>query len=293
MCRVFALTAGEERVTLAHWALDIPDSIVAQSHFEPDGTGLGFFDEVGNPVVEREPIPAFRDHQFKKEARTERSSTFIAHIRYASVESFETDDTHPFSQQGRLFAHNGIIHDLPALEREVGDDFMRFVDGHTDSERMFALISKRITERDDITEGLTDAMRWVADNIPVYSLNLVLATHDELWALRYPQTHALHVLERRPRGESNSGFRGASANNAMRVHSDDLDDKPTVIVASEPMDDDPGWREIANGELLHISPEVVAHSDVILDRPPKTQLAIDDLNPRAADSQRHPNRKVA
>ena len=33
----------------------------------------------------------------------------------------------------------------------------------------------------------------------------------------------------------------------MRVHSDDLDGHPAVVLASEPMDDDPGWRAMTSG----------------------------------------------
>ncbi len=82
------------------------------------------------------------------------------------------------------------------LEREIGDDYMGPVEGRTDSERLFALITKRIDELGDVGEGIASAVGWVADHVPVYSLNLTLGTADELWALRYPDTHELFVLER-------------------------------------------------------------------------------------------------
>src|SRR3954447_18716733 len=120
MCRLFAMTAGRERITVSHWLLDASDSLVAQSHFEPDGTGIGFFDEAGNPVVDRQPLAAFRDDEFIKAARTERSSTFLAHIRFASTPSFAITDTHPFQSDARLFAHNGVVFGVEDLEGEIG-----------------------------------------------------------------------------------------------------------------------------------------------------------------------------
>ncbi|MDX6582967.1 MAG: hypothetical protein QOI10_2151 [Solirubrobacterales bacterium] len=289
MCRLFAMTAGEERITVSHWLLDASDSLVAQSHFEPDGTGLGFFDESGNPVVDRQPLAAFRDDEFTKVARTERSSTFLAHIRFASVPSFAITDTHPFQREGMLFAHNGVLDGVEDLEREIGEEYMGPVEGRTDSERLFALITKRIDELGDVGEGIASAVGWVADNVPVYSLNLTLGTADELWALRYPDTHELFVVERRQEGGPAPGeFYGRSHNGALRVHSQEIDDKPVVIVASERMDDHPDWRALEPGELLHVTPDVVAHSRIILDRPPSHPLGVDDLDPRSAESQRNP-----
>jgi predicted glutamine amidotransferase len=287
MCRLFAMTAGEERIAVTHWLLDAPDSLIAQSHFQPDGTGLGFFDEAGNPVVDRQPLAAFRDDEFIKEARTERSSTFLAHIRFASMPSFAITDTHPFQSEGRLFAHNGVAYGMEDLEREIGTDYMGPVEGSTDSERVFALITKRIDETGDVGEGIASATSWMADNVPLYSLNLTLATADELWALRYPDTHELFVLERGPRKSGPDEFHGTSSH-GLRVHSDDLGDTPAVVVASERMDDEGDWRALEPGELLHVTPDVETHSRIILDRPPRHLLGVDDLDPRSAESQRHP-----
>jgi len=59
----------------------------------------------------------------------------------------------------------------------------------TDSERFFALITKEIEAHDgDVGEGIAAAARWVAEELPVYSLNCVLATPTDLWALRYPES---------------------------------------------------------------------------------------------------------
>jgi len=288
MCRLFAMTAGTERIAVTHWLLDASDSLIVQSHFEPDGTGLGFFDDLGNPVVDRQPIAAFRDEDFIREARTERSSTFLAHIRFASVSSFAVSDTHPFQGEGRLFAHNGIVYEVEELEREIGEEYMAGVEGNTDSERLFALITKKIDETGDVGEGIAAAVGWVADNLPVYSLNLTLGTADELWALRYPDTHELYVLERGPGKTGPDEFHGKSSNGALRVHSEEISEKPAVVVASEPMDDHSDWRALEPGELLHVTPDVKTHSRIVLDRPPRRVLGVDDLDPRSAESQRNP-----
>src|SRR5260370_36257793 len=112
MCRLFGLAAGAEPVTATFWLLDAPDSLREQSHREPDGTGLGWFDIAGRPHVEKQPIAAFEDRAFAREARTVHASTFVAHIRFASTGALAVRNTHPFEQRDRLFAHNGVVTDL-------------------------------------------------------------------------------------------------------------------------------------------------------------------------------------
>ncbi len=81
------------------------------------------------------------------------SATFVAHVRYATTGANNLADTHPFEQRGRLFAHNGVIEDLPKLEAELGD-YRDLVQGDTDSERYFALITRHIDENDgDVAAG--------------------------------------------------------------------------------------------------------------------------------------------
>jgi predicted glutamine amidotransferase len=170
------------RVRATFWLLDAPDSLTRQSRGNPDGTGLGTFTVDGIPQLDRQPLPAFTDQRFAREAQHRESTTFLAHIRHASTGALEVRNTHPFEQDGRLFAHNGVIADLPALEAELGD-YRGLVAGDTDSERFFALITKHIDAyHGDIGAGITAAARWVAETLPMYSINLILTPPAELWA---------------------------------------------------------------------------------------------------------------
>src|SRR5690242_3528815 len=199
MCRLFGMSGAPRRVAATFWLLEAPDSLAKQSRREPDGTGLGTFDEQAHAVVSKQPLAAYEDRRFAMAARDVRSHTFVAHIRYASTGAVNLKNTHPFEQAGRLFAHNGVIGDLPALEQHLGDG-RRLVAGDTDSERFFALITRTIERRGDVKAGIEHAVGWVAEHLPVFALNFVLITARELWALRYPDTHELHVLERNAGG---------------------------------------------------------------------------------------------
>jgi predicted glutamine amidotransferase len=277
------MSGGPNRVAATFWLIEAPDSLAKQSHREPDGTGLGTFDEQGRPQIDKQPLAAYEDQAFAREAREVRSHTFIAHIRFASTGAVSPENTQPFEQHGRLFAHNGVIGDLAKLETELGEA-RSLVSGETDSERFFALITKKIGP--DVGQGIVQAARWIAENLPVFALNLILISASELWALRYPDTHELYVLERAAGGQSGSRhLEHASARGTVRVRSGDLARMPSVVVASERMDEHPDWRALEPGELLHVDPDLNVTISKVLDRPPAHPLTLADLEPRAAASQ--------
>jgi predicted glutamine amidotransferase len=286
MCRLFGMSGGDRRVRATFWLLEAPDSLARQSRREPDGTGVGWFDEDGRPRLAKQPLAAYADPAFAREAHELESTVFLAHIRYATTGAVDVRNTHPFEQRGRLFAHNGVILELERLERELGDD-RSLVQGDTDSERLFALITRE-TERHggDVGAGIAMAARWVAAQLPLYAINLVLGTREDLWALRYPDTHELWVLERDaggPRGGRH--LDAASAAGSVRVRSAALERHASVIVASERMDEDPGWRLLEPGELIHVGPALGVDSTIVLDEPPAHLLSLDDLQPAAAAAQ--------
>ncbi len=276
------MSAGSEPARATFWLLDAPDSLSVQSHREPDGTGLGWFDTEGRPHVSKQAHAAYSDRQFAREARELSATTFLAHIRFASTGALELRNTHPFEQRGRLFAHNGVIEDLPALDEHLGAD-RRLVKGDTDSERLFALITREIAARDgDVGAGIEAACGWVAANLPVFAINLLLASADGLWALRYPQTHPLFVLERAPGAPLAHASSLGSA-----VHAEAGARRPLVVLASERMDADPGWRMLGSGELLHVSDSLRTDTRLILAESPARPLSLEDLNPTARASQAH------
>jgi predicted glutamine amidotransferase len=266
MCRLFGLSAAPHRVRASFWLLEAPDSVLAQSRRNPDGTGLGYFERDGHPVLDKEPLPAYEDAAFAREARHVSSTTFVSHIRYATTGHRTVENTHPFALDDRVFAHNGVIEGLGRLEQRLGDE-LRLVRGDTDSERYFALVTKEIRACGDVVAGIAAAVRWIAATLPLSSLNFVLATRDELWAFRYPDAHRLYVLEREAGGR-HGGRALHHASATLRVHIPHLALYPTAVVASEPLDDSPDWRLLRPGELVHVSPALAVSSDLVVDTPP-------------------------
>jgi predicted glutamine amidotransferase len=338
MCRLFGLTSGTARVRATFWLLDAPDSLEAQSHRNVDGSGIGFFDPAGEPVVDKQPEPAFADQEFIHEAKDASSSTFVAHVRWATAGGRTIQNTHPFTMGGRIMAHNGGFGELPRLDEQLGS-YAGLVLGDTDSERYFALITQQIDAHGgDVGAGIAAAAGWIAANLPVSSLNTVVVAPGELWALRYPDQHALHILQRPPgrdkaaagkagphglerptgggqAGAGNPGPHGlegptgggqAAAGNAgphglerptgggqaaagdaglhvrsatSSVHVPGLGEAASVVVASERLDGEDGWRMLAPGELVHVRADLSVDCGVVLSRPPARLVPLPAGNP--------------
>src|SRR5215468_2963702 len=289
MCRLFGLHAGAAAIPATFWLIDAPDSLAAQSHRNPDGAGIGVFGADAQPTVDKEPLAAWQDPTFAAEARDLRGTTFLAHVRYASTGGHTRANTHPFLQQGRIFAHNGVVQELEDLDARLTQLGAKgLVLGQTDSERIFALITaETIRHGDDVAAGIVSAIGWIAEHLPVYALNLLLITATDLWALRYPATHQLHLLAR-PAGGTGDGQSGLD-HRSDRIHarSPHLADQPSVIIASEPMDDDPGWRLLLPGELLHVDRTLRISSSAPLPATPRHLLTLAELDEATAASQ-HP-----
>jgi predicted glutamine amidotransferase len=287
MCRLFGLHAGSDVVTATFWLLDAPDSLSEQSRRNPDGTGLGVFDAHGRPQLHKEPIAAWQDAAFATEAHDISGTTFIAHIRYATTGSLDVHNTHPFLQDGRIFAHNGVVEGLDVLDarlREIGTADL--VLGQTDSERVFALITGSIRARGgDVTAGLIDAMKWAAANVPIYAVNILLSTATDMWALRYPESNELYLLNRSDVQLAEPDPEFDLRTKRIRATSDHLSNRPSVVFATERMDDDPRWRLLAPGELVHVDKTLHVTRSVVLPDPPAHLLRNSDLSAHAQQAQ--------
>jgi glutamine amidotransferase len=288
MCRLFGLHAGSGPVRATFWLLDAPDSLSDQSRREPDGAGIGTFDADGKAHVAKQPLAAWEDHAFAREARVLKSTTFLAHVRYASTGAHTMANTHPFEQDGRLFAHNGAFGGLERLDQRLAElGAADLVHGQTDSERLFALITAETRfAAGDVGKGITRAIRWVARELPVFSLNLIVTTATDLWAVRYPATHELHILERNPAAATEPAPLDARSTR-IRAHSRDLARSAHVLIATEPMNPDPGWRPMASGEMVHVGPDLAVTATVPFEEAPAHPLTLSDLDAAAAESQKH------
>ncbi|QNE73552.1 ergothioneine biosynthesis protein EgtC [Streptomyces finlayi] len=243
MCRHLAYSGvpvalGEVLVSPGH-------SLVRQS-WEPrrqrygtvnaDGFGVGWYAE-GDPVPGRyrRQGPVWGDETFADLARVVRSTAFLAAVRDATAAGADGEAAAaPFAADGLLFSHNGAVKGWPdSLAAPAGTlpaAALLTLAARSDSALVWALVRHRIAEGDSLTQAVSDTVTEVAASAPGSRLNLLLtdgstivatAWGDTLWYLTEP------------------GRR--------------------TVVASEPYDDEPLWREVPDRTLL-----TATRSDVTL-----------------------------
>ncbi|MEU0539380.1 class II glutamine amidotransferase [Nocardia sp. NPDC005978] len=129
----------------------------------------------------------------------------------------------PFTRGRWAFSHNGAIPDwrraLTAVATEFGVSGLLEAEALTDSAVLWVILHA-LLERSDPETALRQVVRAVLREAPGARLNLLLCDGETVWATtRY---HSLAVLA----------------------------DGDSVVVASEPYDDDPRWQPIADGQLV-------------------------------------------
>lgn len=283
MCRLFGLHTGAQPQTCSFWLLNAPDSLSRQSHQQPDGAGIGTFDPNGEPRLVRSAVAAYLDPEFARAAQALTGTSFVAHVRFATEGALSVANTHPFEQEGRMFAHNGVIRSLDVLDRELARrGVAELVLGETDSERYFALLTSYLRESGgDVALALRRCLTWLAESVSVYSLNCVLATPQEVWAVRYPDTNPLWYLSGQRGTGSHPAPEGASnvrlTSRYWAVSGLDPTVNTVTVVASEPMTEESQWEMIRPGWALHAGPgDLLELIDLGL-APPHYQIGHDEL----------------
>lgn len=188
----------------------------------PDGWGIAWRvgDEMrmvksGNPAASDPLLSGVR-------ATTDR---FLGHVRYASNrETVRAENSHPFQAQGITLAHNGTFYGKIGAE---GDE--RNV---SDTVVFLEILTDRWKDR--TFSGLAEALRGILSDRELageYSAaNLLIAAAGGLFALRRYRRNADYYTLYRKDGE---GF---------------------TVVASQPLDTDPDWRLLEDGELVELIP---------------------------------------
>lgn len=188
----------------------------------PNGWGVAWRSEDEIRIV-KSGNPAASDPLLSDvRARTDR---FIGHVRYASdPETVCAANSHPFQALGVTLAHNGTFYGSIGAEGDA-----RKV---SDTSVFLEHLADRWMER--TLPGLSETLRGMLsdhDLVGEYSAaNLLIAVDDRLFAFRrFHRNEEYYTLYMK----SEEGF---------------------TVVASQPLDAETGWRLLANGELVELTP---------------------------------------
>lgn len=186
----------------------------------PDGWGIAYR-RGGETSLFRGGLPASTDPSLAGCQGV--TDCFLGHARYAdNTATVDAGNAHPFLLQGIALAHNGTFRGRVGEEadRRLVSDTLVFLE----------VLAKRWKERTHT--GLCEALSRLlgdAELVGAYSAaTMLIASEKTIFALRnYRKDEDYYTL-------------------FVRVQPD------LVVVASEPLDDSPGWRLLANGELLEL-----------------------------------------
>lgn len=112
------------------------------------------------------------------------STARIVHLRLATQGlACSTENTHPFLADGMAFAHNGSLAPIGPIDRLIGDEQRVGLEGTTDSERYFAAVRTAVASGATAFDALVDTVVSLRAAYPNKSLNALLLTESELFAV--------------------------------------------------------------------------------------------------------------
>ncbi|MDY7084150.1 MAG: ergothioneine biosynthesis protein EgtC [Actinomycetota bacterium] len=209
--------------SLAHqsWA---PADMRGGGTINADGFGVGWYAEAG-PVRYRRATPLWSDTTLPGLASAVSAGAVLSAVRSATAGMPVTEQAAaPFGEGPWLFSHNGKVTGWPGSVAKLAATLppvdLLTLDAPTDAALLWALVRDRLRGGAGPREAITDTIAEVAAAAPGSRLNLLLTDGETVVASTYG--HSLSVLER----------------------------AGSVLVSSEPLDDDPSWQPVDDRTLV-------------------------------------------
>lgn len=208
MCRLLAYQgpplAVEDLLYRPNHSL-INQSYNARERAEPlngDGFGLGWYapEITSQPAVFASVTPAWNNRNLRYMAPKLVSPTIFAHVRAATSGGVTEYNCHPFHHRDLLMMQNGGVSGFEyikrALSNQLSAERYAWIDGHTDSQHLFALfldhyLSDEAADADTMADALTAmfrdlaALKVDAGLTEASHLNMVVSNGRETVASRY------------------------------------------------------------------------------------------------------------
>jgi gamma-glutamyl hercynylcysteine S-oxide hydrolase len=190
-----------------------------------DGFGVGWYAD-GDPLPARyrRDRPIWADETFADLARVVRSGAVLAAVRSASPGMAAGESAAaPFSRGRWLFSHNGVIEDYPAsvgsIAATLPPERLLELEAASDSALLWAFVRDRLDRGVGLAESLAEVVALLESSCKG-RFNLLLTDGHQIAATAY-------------------------GNSLVWTATGD-----SVVVASEPDDDAPGWESVPDRSLL-------------------------------------------
>lgn len=213
-----------------------------------DGYGVGWYDPDVRPEPGRyvTPVPIWSDMNAAGFLGLVHSTCIIAAVRNATVAGANTQaNCAPYAAGRHLLSLNGWLDRFDDWREQhvdwVAPQRRRQVRGSTDSEWLFQALLTILDERDPEPGALANATKALLANVKAASdelgalaqLNLLVADGTQVVATRWSSQGPQNSLYLLRDGDRHPG---------------------STIIASEPLDDDPGWQAVAESTIVVARP---------------------------------------
>ena len=191
-----------------------------------DGFGVGWYAPGDpDPVRYRRAEPIWGDESFADVARVTRSSAILAAVRCATAgTALGPASVAPFSSGRWLFSHNGVLDGWPSSATGLAGTLpaaaLLGLEARVDSALLWALVRHRLDLGLPAADALADTVGALRATGMTGRFNFLLTDGRAIAA-----TAAGDTLWYRRSG-------------------------PTVVVASEPGDEEPGWTEVPDNSVV-------------------------------------------
>ncbi|GAA5066916.1 glutamine amidotransferase [Thermocatellispora tengchongensis] len=185
-----------------------------------DGFGMGWYDPARpEPVRYRRAVPMWTDANLPALAEVARSHCLLAAVRTATVGMpIEESATAPFASGPWLLSHNGRV------ARDTIPSYAEGAESTCDSAWLAAAAFVRLRGGMALGETLAEVVTHAGAKDPAARLNLLASDGVTVAATAWGDTLFLHQRD------------GA-------------------LLASEPLDDDPGWQPVPDRSLVLATPD--------------------------------------
>lgn len=185
MCRLLGYAARQPLSVVDVLGQQDFEAFTALTAVHGDGWGMAWHDPDHTTIRSASSATsAIRDPAYARLAGRRLGRAGIVHLRWATPGLPVTpENTHPFVEDGRAFAHNGHISPVDRLERLLTPQSRAALRGDTDSERYFRFVLQCIAERGDDAGGLTHALDVLVREFPEASLNALMLTPTHLFGV--------------------------------------------------------------------------------------------------------------
>ena len=269
MCR-FVLYLGSE-ITVSSLITEPSHSLIHQSFMsrereEPlngDGFGVAWYvpDLAPEPATFHDISPAWNNQNLLSLARVVKSPCIMAHVRAASGGLPVTQlNCHPFVWHSLAFMHNGDLGGFHRVRRRLverlSDEAYSWIRGSTDSEHIFALLIdhyRRLESRPPL-ERLEGALRATLVSLEelvqeagvTEGATLNLAVTNGACAV----VSRVSTLGETPNSlYVNEGYAYTCVDGVCMMN---RGPRAAVLVASEPLSEDEGWKQVPGNHMVLI-----------------------------------------